>query len=196
MAIRRNGMGVPIGTSPEGATQDEVDKMAEIAQSYRGGDTAGAGLPAGADLKLLGVQGNLPDIQAAINYHDNMIAIAGLAHFLNLSGGGSYALASVQADTFVQSVQTFAETIRDIATAHIIEDLVDVNWGPDEQAPRLVFDEIGSRQDANAAALKMLVDAQLLSPDVLVEETLRQRMGLPAKPAEPAAALADQGVAS
>ena len=167
MAIRRNGMGVPVGTSPVGATQDEVDKMAEIAQSYRGGDTAGAGLPAGADLKLLGVQGNLPDIQAAIDYHDKAIALAGLAHFLNLSGGGSYALASVQADTFVQSVQTFAETIRDTANSHVIEDLVDATWGPEEQAPRLVFDEIGSRQDATAAALKMLVEAGLLSPDVM-----------------------------
>ncbi|WP_062367913.1 DUF935 family protein [Gordonia sp. QH-12] len=182
VAIRRNGMGVPIGTAPENATQEEVDELAQIAQSYRGGDNAGAALPAGSKLELLGVQGNLPDIQQAIAYHDNMIAIAGLAHFLNLSGGGSYALASVQADTFVQSVQTFAESVRDIATAHIVEDLVDVNWGPDEQAPRIVFDEIGSRQDATAAALKMLVDAGLLSPDVLVEQTVRQRMGFPAKP--------------
>ncbi|GAC71020.1 phage portal protein family protein [Gordonia soli] len=181
MAIRRNGVGVPIGEAPEHATQDEVDKLAEIAMSYRGGETAGAALPAGAKLELKGVQGNLPDIQQAIDYHDKAIALAGLAHFLNLSGGGSYALASVQADTFVQSVQTFAETVRDTATAHVIEDLVDVNWGPDEPAPRLVFDEIGSRQDATAAALKMLVDAGLLSPDVLVEQTMRQRLGLPAR---------------
>ena len=34
----------------------------------------------------------------------------------------------------------------------------------------------------------MFVDAGLLSPDVLVEQTLRQRLGLPAKPeGEPAA---------
>lgn len=184
VAIRRNGMGVPIGESPEGATQEEVDALAKIAQSYRGGDNAGAALPAGAKLNLLGVQGNLPDIQAAIRYHDDMIAIAGLAHFLNLSGGGSYALASVQADTFVQSVQTFAESIRDTATAHIIEDLVDVNWGPDEPSPRIVFDEIGSRQDSTAAALKMLVEAGLLSPTILDEQTVRQQLGFPAKPAD------------
>lgn len=181
VAIRRNGMGVPIATSPDGATQDDVDELARMAQSYQGGSNAGGAMPPGADLKLLGVQGNLPDIQQAIAYHDQMIAIAGLAHFLNLSGGGSYALASVQADTFVQSVQTFAESVRDTATAHIVEDLVDINFGVGAAAPRIVFDEIGSRQDATAAALKMLVDAGLLSPDVLVEQTVRQQLGLPAK---------------
>lgn len=184
VAIRRNGMGVPIATSPEGATQDDVSYLARMAQNYQGGSNSGGALPPGADLKLLGVQGNLPDIQAAIAYHDNMIAIAGLAHFLNLSGGGSYALAAVQADTFVQSVQTFAESIRDTATAHIVEDLVDINWGVDEPSPRIVFDEIGSRQDATAASLKMLVEAGLLSPDVLTEQSVRQQVGLPAKQAD------------
>lgn len=192
VAIRRNGMGVPIGTAAEKAGQEDVNKIAAMAQNLRGGDNAGAGLPFGAKMELLGVQGNLPDIGMAIDYHDKQIALAGLAHFLNLSGGGSYALATVQADTFVQSVQTFAESLRDTATAHVIEDLVDANFGPDEPAPRLIFDEIGSQQAPVAAALKMLVDAGLLSPDVLVEQDLRQRLGLPARsddtpaPAEPA----------
>ena len=179
VAIRRNGMGVPVGTSPEGATQDEVNELGRIAQQYRGGDNAGVGLPPGSDLKLLGVQGNLPDIQRAIDYHDKSIALAGLAHFLNLSGGGSYALASVQENTFVQAIQSFAESQRDTAQAHVIEDLVDIDFGPDVQAPRLVFDAIGSQQDATASSLKLLVDAGLLSADVLTEQTLRQRLSLP-----------------
>ncbi|MGI5222181.1 phage portal protein family protein [Nocardia sp. CA-290969] len=182
VAARRNGVGVPVATGAEGASQSDIDKLADMASKYRVGEHSGAGLPFGAKLELLGVQGNLPDIRAGIAYHDNMIAIAGLAHFLNLSGGGSYALASVQANTFVESVQTFAESIRDTANQHVVEDLVDVNFGVDEPAPQIVFDEIGSRQDATAAALKMLVEAGLLSPDVLVEQTVRQRLGLPARP--------------
>lgn len=182
VAANRNGVGVPVATAAEGASQEDVDKLADMAWEYRAaGERSGVGLPHGADLKLLGVQGNLPDIRAAIEYHDKSIALAGLAHFLNLSGGGSYALASVQADTFTQSVQTFGESLRDTTQAHVLEDLVDINFGVDEPAPRLVFDEIGSRQDGTAAALKMLVEAGLLSPDVLVEQTVRQRLGLPAK---------------
>lgn len=182
VAIRRNGMGVPIGTTPEGASQEEVNELAKIAQQYRGGDNAGAALPAGAMLNLLGVKGNLPNIQQAIEYHDQMIAIAGLGHFLNLSGGGSYALASVQEGTFYQLVQGFAEGIRDTANAHIIEDLVDINFGPDVQAPRLVFDDIG-QSEVGAAALNLLVQAGLLVPDVMLEQSIRQRLSLP--PAQP-----------
>ncbi|MBF6289309.1 phage portal protein family protein [Nocardia cyriacigeorgica] len=194
VAARRNGVGVPVATGAEGASQEDVDKLADLAQGYRGGEHSGAALPYGATLQLLGVQGNLPDIRAAIAYHDNMIAISGLAHFLNLSGGGSYALANVQANTFVESVNAEAKAVCETMNQHVVEDLVDINFGVDEPAPLIVFDKIGSHQDATAAALKMLVEAGLLSPDVLVEQTVRQRLGLPAKtetaPAAPAPAAA------
>ncbi|MFC9769095.1 DUF935 family protein [Rhodococcus jostii] len=183
---RRNGMGVPVATAAEGASDADVQNLQKMASAYKGGANSGVGLPYGADLKLLGVQGNLPDMQQAIEYHDKQIALAGLAHFLNLDRGGSYALASVQADTFVQSVQTFAETVRDTANAHVVEDLVDVNFGADTPAPRIVFEEIGSRQDATASALKLLVEAGLLTPDEVVRATVRQSLGIPAGPADPA----------
>lgn len=182
-AARRNGMGVPIATGAEGASDDDIKTLSKMAQSYRGGENAGGALPFGATLQLLGVSGNMPDVAAAINYHDQMIAITGLAHFLNLSGGGSYALASVQADTFAQAVQTTGEEIAAIFNAHVIEDLVDVNWGQDEPAPRLVFDAIGSQQDATASALFQLVQAGIITPDQIVETSMRQRMSIPLSPA-------------
>jgi hypothetical protein len=107
------------------------------------------------------------------------MALVVLAHFLNLEGkGGSYALADVQAGTFDQSVQTVAEDIRDITQAFVVEDIVNRNWGADEPAPKLMFDKIG--QELIAAALQMLVNAKLLTPDTALEEFLRARAGLPA----------------
>lgn len=152
---------------------------------------AGAGLGKDQKLELLGVQGNLPEMRRAIEYHDKQIALSGLAHFLNLGDkGGSYALASVQEGPFVQSVQAKAKTYCRIANRHIVRDLVDINFGRGVRAPRLVFAEIGSRQEATAQALKLLVDAGLLSPDVLVERTLRQSLGLP--PRDPKDEAADE----
>lgn len=178
---RRNGMGVPVATAPDGVTEDEdVLKYQQIASAYQGGNHAGVGLPFGAKMQLLGVQGNMPDLQQAIEYHDKQIALAGLAHFLNLDKGGSYALASVQADTFTQAVQAIAETVRDTAQQQVVESLVDVNFGEDEPAPMLVLDEIGSMQDATAAALQMLVAAGILVPDPRLEAYERQVLGLPA----------------
>lgn len=182
---RRNGMGVPVVTTGDADDQDQVSIAKKIASGFQGGNHSGVGLPNGWEMELKGVSGNLPDLRQAIEYHDKQIALAGLAHFLNLDRGGSYALASVQADTFVQSVQTFAEHIATTASAHVVEDLVDVNWGPDEPAPRIVFDEIGSRQDATAAALSMLVQAGLLDTDAVAKRSVREQLGIAAAPTAP-----------
>lgn len=181
-AAQRNGMGLPVATASRPDDQKEIDTLTGIVTRLRAGPHSGVSLAAGQTLTLLGVQGNLPDIQQAINFHDTSIALSGLAHFLNLSGGGSYALASVQANTFVQAVQAYTESICGIANAHVVEDLVDINFGSNVPAPKLVFDDIDSDQDDTAAALSLLVQAGLLSPDVLIEQTLRQRLSLPAKP--------------
>lgn len=188
---RRNGMGLPVyyGSDDEEQRGTDLETGRAMTRSVRAGMGSGLAVPAGADFKLLGVQGNLPDIRAAIEAHDKAIALSGLAHFLNLDKGGSYALASVQSDTFVQSVQALADDICDITNMHVIEDLVDVNFGEDTQAPRLVFDEIGSRQDAVASALAQLVSAGILFPDRTLEESIRQSYGLPSKQLVPNAAL-------
>jgi hypothetical protein len=183
--IERNGMGVPLYIGAE--TETELDTGRAMAQAWRSGEAAGAAIPNGADLKLRGVEGELPDALPAIEYHDSQIARAVLAHFLNLgTQTGSWALGTTFADFFTLSLQTLAQQIADVATQHIIEDLVDINFGPDEPAPRLTFDEIGSRQAATAQALKSLVDSGVIHPDEVLEESSRQQYGLP--PADPATA--------
>lgn len=183
-AIRRNGMGLPVGTASKPNDQQEVTDMQKIAAAARGGMNSGIGLAAGQSLALLGVQGNLPNIREAIVYHDKAIALSGLAHYLNIDGGGSYAMVAVQERPFVQAVNAAAKAYQEIGQQHVIEDLVDVNFGTDVRCPRLVFDPIGSQQDATAASLKMLVEAGLLAPDLRIERALRQALDLPAKPDE------------
>jgi hypothetical protein len=183
-AARRHGIGVPVITANEQESEDtdRMDALLAVASAYRGGETAGLALTNGQTFDVKAPTGTPMDPRRAIEYHDHQMALVALAHFLNLDGkGGSYALASVQADTFVQSVQTVADDIRDVAQAHIVEDLVDLNFGEDEPTPLLVFDEIGSRQDATAAALQMLVAAGLLTPDERTELVIRQSVGLPSR---------------
>lgn len=185
--IERNGMGVPLYEAPEGASPADIAAGAAMAQAWRSGQDAGSAIPYGAKLRLLGVEGDLPDADKPIRYHDEQIARATLAHFLNLgTETGSWALGSTFADFFTLSLQTLAQSIADVATQHIVEDLVDLNWGTDEPAPRIVFDEIGSRQMAGAAEIKALIDSGALVVDDELEAALRQMYGLPA--AEPATA--------
>jgi hypothetical protein len=179
--IDRNGMGVPVYTGAEG---EDLEKGTELAKGLRSGSNSGAGLPNGATLKLLGVEGDLPDANPLVRYLDEQIARAVLAHVLNLgTQTGSWALGSVLADVLTQSLQALAEQIADTATQHVVEDWVDVNFGPDEPAPRIVFDEIGAQQAVTAQALKMLIESGAIFMDRATEEAIRQRYGLPPKTA-------------
>jgi len=176
--IERNGMGVPLYKAAE--TETDLSAGLGMAKAWRAGETAGSAAPFGADMVLRGVDGTLPQALPSIRYHDEQIGRAVLAHFLNLgTQTGSWALGTTFADFFTLSLQTLAQQIADTATQHIVEDLVDINFGDTEPAPRIVFDEIGSRQAATAQALKALADAGLISPDEVLKQSVRQQYGLP-----------------
>lgn len=182
--IERNGMGIPVYEGAEG--EEDLSKGLDIATSVRSGDNSGAATPAGAKLRLMGVEGTLPQALPSIRYHDEQIARGVLAHFLNLgTQTGSWALGTTFADFFVSSLNAVADDIAEVASQHIVEDLVDLNFGMDEPAPRVVPDEIGSKQIATAQALKLLFDAGILRPDRSLEEAVRQTYDLPAKDSQP-----------
>lgn len=180
-AAERNGMGLPVGKAGSDS-QDEINEMQRMASAARVGQQSGIGLAPDQDFELKGVQGATIDTQTMLAFHDKMMALEPMAHFLNLDRGGSYALATVQQDPFTLAENALLQYFIRIGNEHIVEDLVDINFGADVPAPLIVADEIGAEQEATAAGLKMFVEAGLLSPDVLVEQTLRQRLGLPAKP--------------
>ncbi|MBM4492606.1 DUF935 family protein [Rhodococcus hoagii] len=182
LTIERNGMGVPVYTNPEGASAEDIEKGRRMANAYRAGDGSGASIVHGSDLTMKGVTGQLPDPRPAIDYHDAQIGRVALAHFLNLDGqGGSYALASTQADLFTTAVKSVAEMVRDAANRYIVEDLVDWNFGETVAAPQIVFDEISESSLSIANALRTLVDAGVIIPDRSLEEQVRRWLDLPAK---------------
>lgn len=190
-AIERNGMGIPLYKAapiPEGVEAeearrreaDEIEAGQQMASAWRVGDNSGGAVPHGADMILRGVEGSIPDADPVIRYYDEQIARAVLAHFLNLgTETGSWALGSTFADFFTLSLQTLAQDIADVATQHVVEDLVDINWGTDEPAPRIVHDEIGARHPATAEALYQLVSCGALTVDDTTEQWIRNTYGLP-----------------
>ncbi len=191
MTLDRNGLGVPVYTAPEvtGKTTEETAGLQRkhleagkvLASALRAGEDSGAALPHGAELELMGVTGTLPSADESIRYHDEQIARAVLAHFLNLgTQTGSWALGSTLGDFFVLSLQTVAQQIADTVTQHVIEVLVDINWGETVAAPRIHFEEIGSQQAPTTQAIKDLIACRALSPDEPLEQFLRSSYGLPA----------------
>lgn len=193
LTAERNGLGLPVVTSaapPEGDDFDaavnwldeQIAAGLKQAKEARAGDAAGLSLPHGATFQLVGVKGNLPDTDAAIRYYDEQIARAVLAHFLNLgTETGSWALGSTFANFFTDSLNAVAQHIADVTNQHVIEDLVDQNWGTQEPAPRLVPAAIGEQQPVTAESIRALLESGALTKDAELEEFLRSKYGLPVK---------------
>lgn len=184
-ALDRNSMGVPIykGSDIAEDPNADLDYGQELAESIRGGESAGGSIPAGSDIKLLGINGQILSPRDAIKYHDEMIAKAVLAHFLNLGeGGGSYALASTQSDLFIQSLQTKGEWVAQTATQYVVEDLVRMAF-PDYKGniPFISFDAIASTKEITPAEIVQLVHAKVLFVDEQLDSYIRRRYGLPEK---------------
>jgi hypothetical protein len=149
-AIDRNAVGIPVYTDAEGGNTETMDAGRELAEDARGGDNAGGAIPNGAKFEIMGVNGQTVDINTFVRYQDEQIARSALGHVLNLGtqvGGqvGSYNLGSVLKDTLTDGIDSIAALVADTASAHVVEDLVDINFGPTEPAPQIVYDEIGVR---------------------------------------------------
>lgn len=196
LASDRNGLGLPIYTTappPDNGSFDEKIKWLEteierglsIARGARAGETAGAAIPHGATLTAQGVDGNLPDLDKQIRYYDEQIGRIALTNFLNLGGDnstGSYALGDTFKTFFTKTLNSIARRIAATTQQHVIEDLVDANWGPSEPAPQLVPPKIGAEHPATAEGIKMLLESGAVRWDPALEAHLRAQYSLPVRP--------------
>ena len=183
VVLERNGMGVPVYNSYSDVDQADIDRGQELVEGLRFGEDAGASLPAGSKLQVLGVTGQIVSPREAINYHDAQIARTALAHALNLEGkGGSYALAEVQMEMFIQSLQTIAEQVASTANHYLVEDMVEKFTGARRGPfPQIQFDTIDTRKALTPDGLAALKNAGIIFPDPTLEEHVRRYYELPPK---------------
>ncbi len=175
--VERNGMGIPVVTYTNDADKTEAQRMA---RSVRAGAEAGGALKAGMTLSLVGVTGSTADELPRVKYHDEAIGRSLLAMFLNLGhDNGAKALGATFVDYFLLFVEAIIANVQEVATEHIIRDLVELNFGPDEPYPSLVADDLTAESTPTAEALKALADAGLITPDEKLEGDVRRRYGLP-----------------
>jgi hypothetical protein len=176
----RNGSGVPMAYAPPGASDKQIKELAALASSYRAGEAAGGALPNGADLRFRGVEGTLPDIIEKIRYDDEQMAARFLGIFTKLgtTETGSRALGQTLVDFFALAQQAVAKQYTDTTNEHVIEDLVNVNYGIDEAAPLLKFSAETDKRYA-ITDLAALVKVGALTPDAELEAYLRAEGDLP-----------------
>lgn len=177
--LERNGMGLPIVTYSNDGAVSKQDAL-EIARAARAGADAGVALPDDAKFELLGVSGTTPDILPYINYHDQASSRSLLAMFMDLGhDNGARSLGETFVDLFTGNLQYFAEQIADVATEHIVRDLVEWNFGPDEPYPIITPGDMKTNKEVSSTVLQTLTGAGLLTPDGDLEDEVRRRYGLP-----------------
>ncbi|MDQ2727991.1 MAG: DUF935 domain-containing protein [Actinomycetota bacterium] len=183
MMAERNGMGIPIYETREGATAADIAYGAAMAQQLRAGPTAGGAVPFGDKLSIEGVHGTLPNLLPTIGYHDEAIAAITLAEFLKLGSSmtGSRAVGDTFIDFFTLALGATVEEVTDVANAEVVGNIVDLNWGPDEPRPAIVAEAIGSDHQMTAAAIKDLMDARAVTPDPALERYVREVYRLPGR---------------
>lgn len=178
----RMGMGIPWFKAPEGASQDLIDSLDELAQEVRAGDESGLAVPAGAELKLAGVEGNVPDTVGSIQMHNEEMSKAFLMMFMQLGATktGSRALGAEFLDYFSYAQEGIADAVCGMFTENFIERWVDWNFGEDEASPRLVYDR-SAHEDVPTADLAEMVKNGLVTMDPELEGYFRQSRSLPIK---------------
>lgn len=176
--VERNGMGIPFVNYTE---PSQRAKAIALAKALRAGAEAGGALPPGMSVSIVGVSGSTADELPRIKYHDESIGRSLLAMFLNLGhDNGARALGATFVDYFLLAVNSVLRNIEETITEHVIRDLVELNYGPDEAYPVLKLDDLTAEATPTAEALKALADAGLITPDDPTEDDLRRRYRLPA----------------
>lgn len=136
--------GIPIvETTDASVGKDAHDQAALMAQRVQAGDGAGASTPYGTRLRLLGVEGTMPDTIASVQYHDQQMARAFMQMFAELgnTAHGSRALGTTLVDHYALGVLAIAKWLVK-GQMQLVKRIVARNYGPDAVPPR-----IGFRQD-------------------------------------------------
>lgn len=178
MMFEKYGLGVPIAKTNLMKGTPAYNDLVEALENY--GLNQAAYLITNSDteidLKTSGT-GTAPDMDAAITYYDNQIAVSGLAQFLNLgtTASGNRALGESFVDFFYDFVEGIQNYISGKLNNEVVQELVDYNFDvteypvikavPPEELP---LDKIVS-----------LVQAKVLTNNLDLENRVRKEIGVP-----------------
>lgn len=175
--------GIPWAEGAQGMTVDELTDLNVQMQNFRIGDNAGLAVPFGSKMNI--VRGMNADIDRTIKRLDESMARRFLLQLVNLAQGGqhvgSYALSETFEDFFLVGQRHIAQWYCDTMTEHLIEEIVDWNYGEDQKlTPRLTW-ERNSEDSLGTEQLALLVERGVVTMDQELENWVRYRYLLPKK---------------
>lgn len=181
IAHERWSAGLPVVTHSPNATDDEIKRIEEDMEELGAYETGYLRLTEGFMVNMLEGMRRPMDPLQAIQYFDDEIARSGLAQHLTLGGSasGSRALGVAFLNSFVESLQTYADYVADVLTRDNLTTICVGNWGDTERNREYrvrVSDVHGSLlRDLAYASQSGLLDRG--DPDV--NDFIKRRVGIP-----------------
>lgn len=184
-AHRRFSMGVPVVEWAQGMTTltpGQISEAQQVASAARVGETAGASLPPGATLKLVGLSGGVPDNMALLRWLDTQLSRFALMPHIELGqnqAGGSRALGESFIDSWMLALAAIGSAIADQTTRQVAARIVEWNYGTDEPVPAVKVSGIGENFEVTADALQKLLASGALDTDPALQAWVRRKYHLP-----------------
>jgi hypothetical protein len=171
----RHGIGVPVIKLPPGFTSDDKKLAEELGRNLRTNDRAHIVVPANWEIMFAILGGQPVSALESIHHHNEQIFLNVLALFI-----ADAKARDVSADMFLKSTRYLATGIANIINKHVIRQLVDLNFKRGKY-PRLRVRRIGEWDDLRTLsfAIRNFVGAGLITPDDVLEASLREESDLP-----------------
>ncbi len=168
-------IGTPLGKIPDGASEEDERKFELMLQRYTSNENSYLKVPEGYTIDILKGQFDSSGLEVAIEAENQEMVRAFLANFLNLgqgagSSGGSFALGADLSDFFLKGIQYVLDLIADTVNSRVITHLIDINFGEQEQYPRV----IGSGVQDVGKELSETIGNYVNSGTIVVDETLKK----------------------
>lgn len=185
IAAERWGVGIPVVTLGDGASEQEKSEAEEWGGNVRSNQQGFVVLPnKDYKLEILTPNGNpqTSAIESAIEHHSKQILMSILASFIGLGtdGTGSYALSKDQSSFFLKALEDVACYLKEQITNQVIKRMVDINFGEQEQYPYLEFAPIGDIDYQEfSGALSSLTSAGLVKINSRLIQYVHETFGLP-----------------
>jgi hypothetical protein len=185
--LRRFGAGTPTVQTQPGFTPTAAEHAAAqaVAAGLRVGESAGAALGPGFLLRILGIEGSIPDALPFLRYLDEQMARMSLASVMDLGAtpNGSRALGAEFGDLLTLALNGVGQLMASTATKLAV-DMTDYNVGADAPSPAIVVGDVGSNPAEMATAIADLVSKGGLTMDAGLEGFVRDGLRLPPKPVD------------
>ena len=183
-AIRheRFAIGVPHIELPEEWDSDDLAAAQKIGRNWKGGSQSYVVTPQGWGIEIIQMTGSALDVMSTIQHHNEEIAKAGLAQFINFgtTQTGTRALGEVTTNFFYDALLALTNWMSEVVNREIIWPLMDINF-PNNPRPQLQATDIGAISMSELLAALRIMGDTFITPDLELENRLRGLLNLPLK---------------